>query len=94
MKLFEYTALVKIATVIAAETREEADAEWESIYYEGEPCTALANDTHYAEVIGVTDGELSIERDVKAYRGEGESLQKWLGDEAHIIVEPKGKATA
>lgn len=86
MKLFEYTASIEVRTAIAAESLEEADAMWSEIYRPDFPEASRLVSADISEIVEVSDGELAEIREPSRKRCDGESLDRWLNGDAHVIV--------
>lgn len=93
MKLFHYSAIIETKTVIAAKTQEEADAMWEQIYSEDDSEASRLVSGDCAEIFDISEGRLDEIRDPSRERREGEPLESWLDDDAHIIVPQKASVT-
>ena len=81
MKLYEFTAMISVATVVAANSREEAETAIRAMSEQ-----FFVSENGNADVLEVSDIEFSCERDPAAVRGDEESVEEWLEDEAHLIV--------
>lgn len=81
MTLYEFSGLITINIVVAAETEADAMAKIASFSADG-----LVRPTGHCDVGDLTDVELVDVREPGRARNESEPLTEWLQDEAHVVA--------